>query len=66
MGGFGDLLGGLADMLGGFAEAGGERAVESVAEGVLGAGDAGGDDAADAGYERYLTGAPRALNVNDI
>ena len=71
MGGFGDLLGGLGEMLfGGAGELGIERAGETVVEGglaALGIGDARGEGYdATAAVDRYLTGAPRVLNVNDI
>lgn len=69
MDGLDGLLGGLAEMLfGGAAELGIERTGETVVEGALVAlGIDGGDGAEPAAtYGRYLTGAPRALNVNDF
>jgi len=67
MGGFGDLLGGLAGMLfGGAAEGAGESVVEAGL-GALGIRD-GDDDAPNAvtgEVDRYLTGAPRVLGIND-
>ncbi len=66
MGGLGDLFGALGQLFGGVSEFAGEGAGEAVAGGFLES--ARGDDAApgvDATYERYLAGAPRALNVND-
>ncbi|MDQ6943267.1 MAG: hypothetical protein M3169_12240 [Candidatus Eremiobacteraeota bacterium] len=67
MGGFGDLFGALGELFGGVTGAVGEGAVEAVAGGVI-EGVRGGEDApdVDATYERYLAGAPRALNVNDL
>jgi hypothetical protein len=62
----GDLFGGIGEFFGGLAEAGGERAGEGVvaafAEKTMG----GDDDDADTVVDRYLTGGPRVLNVNDI
>ena len=66
MGGFGELFGGLGELFGGFTEAA-EGGVELAAEGALLAAEAGGEgDDADAEHTRYLTGAPRTLNINDI
>jgi hypothetical protein len=63
----GDLFGGIGEFFGGLAEAGGERAGEGVvaafAEKAMGGDD---EDYADTVVDRYLTGGPRVLNVNDI
>lgn len=64
MGGFGDLFGGLGELLGGLADLGTERAVEAVVESTPDK-SRGAFDAAMIGG-RYLTGAKRVLDINDI
>ncbi|MBV8750432.1 MAG: hypothetical protein JO103_12055 [Candidatus Eremiobacteraeota bacterium] len=68
MGGFGDLLGGLGDLFGGD---GGDAsdAVENLLDGGLAMlfGDRDEEHrSATETVDRYLTGAPRALNINDL
>jgi hypothetical protein len=68
MGGFNNLFGGLANLLGGLSNLGGENPGEAIAGGLEAfrgeADDGDGDE--DATYTRHLTGAKRALNINDI
>lgn len=60
----GDLFGGIGEFFGGLREARGEEVAAYL-------GDGDGDENAE-GYDatttvdRYLTGAPRDLNVNDL
>jgi hypothetical protein len=62
---FGDLFGGIGEFISGLTEGGGEVAVGGFVEKSI---DSMGDDGedADAAVDRYLTGGPRLLNVNDI
>jgi|GEM_PF-4692904 len=60
MGGFGDLFGSLGDLIGGIAE--GVSVVQEASGGAEGPRAYDPNDAVD----RWLTGAPKALNVNDI
>jgi hypothetical protein len=64
----GDLFGGIGEFFSGLAEAGGERAAEGVAAAFAEKAMGGGDDEvyADVALDRYLTGGPRVLNVNDL
>lgn len=66
MGGFGDLFGGLGDLLGGLAEVGVGRAAESAFESSMEGRGGRGEYDATATVDRCLTGAKRALNINDI
>jgi hypothetical protein len=67
MDGLGDLFGAIGELFGGAAEVVGENAIEVVGATVAGAATAPDDVAgANATLGRYLTGAPRALNVNDL
>jgi hypothetical protein len=66
MAGFGDLFGGLTDLIGGLVEAGAGRAAEEAVKSSLEGRGPGGEAGAPATVERYLTGAKRALNINDI
>lgn len=65
---FEGLFGAIGELFGGVASGVGEGAGEAVVGGIVGAATGGDDDEADANatYERYLAGAPRALNVNDL
>ena len=64
MAGFGDLFGGLGDLLGGLVEAGAWRAAEEAVKATVEGRGPGGEGAAT--VERYLAGAKRPLNINDI
>jgi hypothetical protein len=65
---FGGLFGAIGRLFGGVVGAVGEGAGEAVAAGFIASADDDDDDAPgeSATYERYLAGAPRALNVNDL
>jgi hypothetical protein len=65
---FEGLFGAIGEFFGGVAGAVGEGAGEAVVGGIVGAATGDDDVAGDASatYERYLVGAPRALNVNDL
>jgi hypothetical protein len=67
MDGLEGLFGAIGELFGGVASAVGEGAGEAVVGGIVGAATAN-DDGFDASlsFERYLVGAPRALNVNDL
>jgi hypothetical protein len=62
-----ELFGAIGRLIGGVAGAVGEGGGEAVVAGFV---EAAADDddqpGASATYERYLAGAPRALNVNDL
>lgn len=68
MGGLGDLFGGLGEFFGGLAEAGAEGAAEGVAARFAEKAMGGDDDEVygEVALDRYLTGGPRTLNVNDL
>ncbi len=66
MGGLGDLFGAIGEAFGGFREAN-----EDGVPGYLAArsdDETGGDEGYDAtaAVDRYLTGGPRVLNLNDL
>jgi hypothetical protein len=61
----GDLFGGIGEFFGGLAEAGAEAGGERFVENAVGEA-AGNGEPMDAAVDRYLTGGPRMLNVNDI
>jgi hypothetical protein len=61
----GDLFGGIGEFFSGLAEAGGEAAATSFVEKSIDSMGEDGEDA-DAVVDRYLTGGPRMLNVNDL
>jgi hypothetical protein len=64
MSGFGDLLSGIGELFSGIAEVAGERGAELAVEAAVDKSVEASDQTAT--FERYLTGGPRALNVNDI
>ncbi|MEO7038767.1 MAG: hypothetical protein ABI186_01930 [Candidatus Elarobacter sp.] len=64
MDGFGDLFGSLGELLGGLAEARGGRGAEGAVESSQPRPRGEFDDPMTVG--RYLTGAKRVLNINDI
>jgi hypothetical protein len=61
-----ELFGAIGRLIGGVAGAVGEGAGEAVVAGVVESAAGGDDDGPDATYERYLAGAPRELNINDL
>ena len=61
-----ELFGVIGRLIGGVAGAVGEGAGEAIVGGVVEAASDGDAPDASATYERYLAGAPRALNVNDL
>ncbi|HWT05464.1 MAG TPA: hypothetical protein VN224_06885 [Xanthomonadales bacterium] len=65
MDGIEGLFGAIGEMLGGLAGAAAEGAPEAVVAGAVGAATSD-EPGASATFERYLAGAPRALNVNDL
>jgi hypothetical protein len=67
MDGLEGLFGAIGELFGGLADVVGDGAGEAVVANVLGAATANDDGSgASASFERYLAGAPRALNVNDL
>jgi hypothetical protein len=63
---FGGLFGAIGRLFGGVVGAVGEGAGEAVVAGFVESADDDDDAPGEtATYERYLAGAPRALNVND-
>jgi hypothetical protein len=64
MSGFGDLLSGIGELFSGIAEVAAERGAEAVVEAAVHKTVEASDETAT--FERYLTGGPRALNVNDL
>ena len=61
-----ELFGAIGRLIGGVAGAVGEGAGEAVVGGIVEAASGRDEDASDATYERYLAGAPRELNINDL
>jgi hypothetical protein len=68
MGGLGDLFGAIGEAFGGFREANEDGVPGYLAARSDDDDETGGDEDYDAttAVDRYLTGGPRALNLNDL
>jgi hypothetical protein len=62
----GDLFGGIGEFFGGLREARGEERPPYLGDGDEDDDDADEGNAVKTTVDRYLTGAPRVLNVNDL